>query len=366
MKEKLPIINKYGYYEIRLESIGGLGANLCGKMLGELGAVYLGLNAASFSSYGSEKRGSPVKAYVRWCKESIPILVNSPVKNPHMLILFHEAMLKSPSTTAGIQEYTKVIINMEESPEKARQQFGLCSSSVYTVDALKISMETKSRLNMVMLGAAAKASGFIDLDSIEKLVLETIGKKYPMMLKNNLEAVKRGYEEVKGTEKMEKDALNDLEHTNPDADSFSDEKEEEQIWGYENAPIGGINPVIGSTVTNDLSASREGYIPLFLKERCINCGLCDITCPDMVFQFEDGENCGLDYHHCKGCLRCVNICPVNALVCGVEKEHPKKEWDRRNKEVCVEHLDYEKAGANAWVTSESFSEEKRVDGGDGR
>ena len=25
------------YYEIRLESIGGLGANLCGKMLGELG-----------------------------------------------------------------------------------------------------------------------------------------------------------------------------------------------------------------------------------------------------------------------------------------------------------------------------------------
>ena len=29
------------YYEIRLESIGGLGANLCGKMLGELGIKYL-------------------------------------------------------------------------------------------------------------------------------------------------------------------------------------------------------------------------------------------------------------------------------------------------------------------------------------
>ena len=27
------------YYEIRLESIGGLGANLCGKMLGEMGAT---------------------------------------------------------------------------------------------------------------------------------------------------------------------------------------------------------------------------------------------------------------------------------------------------------------------------------------
>ena len=55
MNEKtvLPVKNDYGYYEIRLESIGGLGANLCGKMLGELGAVYLGLYSASFSSYGS-------------------------------------------------------------------------------------------------------------------------------------------------------------------------------------------------------------------------------------------------------------------------------------------------------------------------
>lgn len=53
------------YFEIRLESLGGLGANLCGKMLGELGVKYLGLNGAAFSSYGSEKRGSlSVRLYV--------------------------------------------------------------------------------------------------------------------------------------------------------------------------------------------------------------------------------------------------------------------------------------------------------------
>ena len=55
------MINENGCYEMRLESIGGLGANLCGKLLGELVAAYLGLGAAAFSSYGSEKRGSPVK-----------------------------------------------------------------------------------------------------------------------------------------------------------------------------------------------------------------------------------------------------------------------------------------------------------------
>ena len=47
------------YFEIRLESLGGLGANLCGKMLGELGVKYLGLNGAAFSSYGSENGAHP-------------------------------------------------------------------------------------------------------------------------------------------------------------------------------------------------------------------------------------------------------------------------------------------------------------------
>ena len=42
----LPVTNEYGYYEIRLESIGGLGANLCGKMLGELGALSLSCRTA--------------------------------------------------------------------------------------------------------------------------------------------------------------------------------------------------------------------------------------------------------------------------------------------------------------------------------
>lgn len=52
----LPITNEDGFYEIRLESVGGLGANLSGKILGEVGALQLGLNSSSFASYGSEKR----------------------------------------------------------------------------------------------------------------------------------------------------------------------------------------------------------------------------------------------------------------------------------------------------------------------
>ena len=98
MEEK---IKNGGYYEIRLESIGGLGANLCGKMLGELGVKYLDLNSVSFSSYGSEKTGTPVKGYVRYCQKDREIRLHSPIISPDLLVVFHQALLKDESVWAG-------------------------------------------------------------------------------------------------------------------------------------------------------------------------------------------------------------------------------------------------------------------------
>lgn len=357
---KLPVTNKNGYFEIRLESIGGLGANLCGKMLGELGAVTLGLNAASFSSYGSEKRGSPVKAYIRWAEENREIGINSPVETPHILGLFHEALAGKLPVTAGVTEETKIVINTDASPEEMRKRLKLCGGEIFCIDALNIAIEAKTRVNMVMLGAIVKASGFVPLEAAEEIARITIGRKYPALLEANLEGLRRGYQETKSAFFKEDGTYERVPY-----------QEAKNKWGYENAPIGGTNPRFGSTVSNDLSASREGYIPLFIQENCINCGLCDSTCPDMVFQFEKGEykgkpamvNRGLDYHHCKGCMRCVDVCPTNALVMGVEREHPQPKWFVRNKDLIVDKMEFEDAGPNSWITSESFLTEKRVDGG---
>ncbi len=356
----LPCVNENGCYEMRLESIGGLGANLCGKLLGELGAVYLGLNSAAFSSYGSEKRGSPVKSYVRWSVPEQEILQNSPIERPHILILFHQALSKSLPVTAGVEENCILVINTRATPEEMRDELKLYAGTVCCVDALELALQSKSRVNMVMLGAVAKASGFIPINAVKELVADTLGKKYPAMLENNLAGLDLGFKNV-------------------NSQTFSPDGKYEKVsyteikskWGYKNAPLGGVNPHFGSTVSNDLSASRQGFIPLFLPEKCIHCGLCDTTCPDMVFQFFLGEykgkptmmNGGLDYHHCKGCLRCVDVCPTEALVSGKEQEHPHKKWFVRNKDLITDNLDFEAAGADPWITSESYLTEKRMDGG---
>ncbi len=353
-------LGENGYFEIRMESVGGLGANLCAKLLGELGAVELGLNAAVFSSYGSEKRGSPVKSYVRFSVPPTEILHNSPVERPQLLVLFSEALSSTLPVTAGVGAEATVVVNSKKTPREVREMLRLRAGRVCCVDALGVALESKSRVNMVMLGAIAAALGFLPLDAVKAVVTRTLGKKYPAALESNLEGVARGFSGLV-------------------CENFEDDgrfpevpfREISCAWGYKNAPIGGTNPLIGSTVSNDLSPSREGFIPLFLPEKCIHCGLCDSTCPDMVFQFLPGEyrgkpamlNSGLDYVHCKGCLRCVEICPTEALVAGSEAEHREKRHFMKNKDLIAEDIMLDPAGPSAWVTGEAYLTEKRVDGG---
>lgn len=364
------------YYEIRLESIGGLGANLCGKMLGELGVKYLDVNSSSFSSYGSEKTGTPVKGYVRYCNQEKEIRVHSPVEEPDLLVIFHQALVRDKTIWKGCGRQTAVLVALETGTEQLKLEKELCSEGgentdepkgysaapVYGLEAQKIAMETHSRMNVVVFGAALKIMGLENTEAGEQICKDTLGKKYPAALQSNLEGIRRGYQEVRRIKPIWTEKRKDNKK----------EKEAVQEWGYETAPIGGINPRFGSTAVNDLSPSRQGYIPLFIKERCINCGLCYSTCPDMVFQFVKGEykgremmvNQGLDYYHCKGCLRCVEVCPVNALEAGLEANYPDKSYFLPNQELLRMPEYYEKTGPDGYITSESFLTEKQMEGGE--
>lgn len=371
---KLPIENEYGYYEIRLESIGGLGANLCGKMLGELGIRYLGLNSASFSSYGSEKTGTPVKAFIRYADADKEIRVHSPIINPHLLCIFHDALLQKPSVLSGCTKDTTIVVNTLEAKAEITRKITCGLKAVICIPAQKIAMETGSRINVVMLGAMAKTMGFAALEDVSQICRDSLGRKYPDALKGNLEGIRMGYLAAASALEEEKKEQAEIQwdKRSKSTEKYTGEKSDEQEWGYETAPIGGVNTRIGNSVIADLSASRQGYIPVFVQDRCINCGLCDSTCPDMVFQFKEGVykgremmvNTGLDYYHCKGCLRCVSVCPTQALIKGVEADYPVKDWFAPNQDLLRSPDYYESSGADGYITSESYLTEKRMEGGE--
>lgn len=372
----LPCTDENGYYEIRMESIGGLGANLAGKMLGELGALGMELNASSFSSYGSEKRGSPVRAFVRYREGGGEILRNAPVVRPHLLGVFHEAMAKSYPVFAGAFSQTAIVLNTWMDREEAVKAYQIEEGVLYCLDAGAIARECKCRLNMVMLGAMVAASGFLSLEGLEKLCEESLGKKYPELLEANLSGIHSGYEAVKNQEgkvcskcpaKVEEDENGKAQQEDASENSGAINEDAlvqapagcgldsmaEPYAGQFPGMIGGINPNPGNSIQNDISAGREGYVPVFHPEKCIQCGLCDSVCPDMVFRFESGiwkeqacmVNQGPVYQYCKGCLRCVNVCPTAALTAEEEKKAREEGWlDARSSMQGAKACDKKEAG----------------------
>ncbi len=316
-KESLPKVNENGFYEMRFESVGGLGANLAGQILAQALVLGQGFNGSHFSSYGSEKKGSPVKSYVRLCSPEKEVRTSSPVERPHLMAVFHHCLLRVQGTLSGLYPDRILVVNSPDSLTEVREKARLPSGTLAVVDALTIAVEEETRINSAMIGAVVRASGFIDSEHVKDAISESFQKKYPLLVGPNLRTFERGYEEVKIEDFPfdEKFPVQSYQRFSPEL-------------GYENAPLGGaiINP--GNTVQKDLSASRQGIYPLYHRDRCIDCGLCTMTCPDYVFVWTQGTDKkgrpamvlkGPNYQYCKGCLKCVEICPVAALTAECER-----------------------------------------------
>ena len=82
----------------------------------------------------------------------------------------------------------------------------------------------------------------------------------------------------------------------------------ERLLGWREIPIGGIVPEPGTAVEYNTGSWRT-YRPVLDKEKCINCMICWISCPDSSIKILDGKMIGFDYDHCKGCGICAEECP---------------------------------------------------------
>lgn len=306
--------NSGRFFEIRFESIGGLGAHAAGQVLATAAVVKMGLNGAHFSSYGSEKKGSLVRSHVRLGNAERPIRTSAPVEAADAVVVFHAALLHNPATLAGLMKEGAFIYNAPQGPVPRELTALPRTARVIRVDALGIAVEEQSRPNAVLLGTLCAAFPFLDTAKVLEALSEEFAARRPEAVASNERAFRRGAKEFETVEGLGQ-AAEDL----PPARS-------EPEWGYETQPIGGIIPEPGNTIWNDLSASRTGWLPVLDRDQCIHCGICDLICPDLCLVWgqgaEDGkferELMGIDYRYCKGCLRCVECCPTGALSKEVE------------------------------------------------
>ena len=298
------------YFELRFESIGGLGAHAAGQILATAAVLRMGLNGAHFSSYGSEKKGTAIKSSIRLGPPDRPIRTSAPVESPDVVVVFHRALLGHPETVAGLRAKGTLIFTGP--PGKIPHSLARLpqTAKVIRIDAQRIATEEKSRPNAVLMGVLAEAVPFFDAGILLQALTDEFAQKRPEAVAGNEAAFRRGMAEFEILPDVGR-AVGELPVIRPDP-----------FWGYRTAPLGGIILNAGSTAWNDLSTSRSGWLPVLDVEKCIHCGLCDVVCPDLCLVWTaEGDGpvpvatrlIGIDYRYCKGCLRCIETCPTEAM-----------------------------------------------------
>lgn len=176
--------------EVRWHGSGGMGSVTAADLFASA-AISEGKYAQSFPSFGTERRGAPVFAFLRISDEFIRTRGN--IEYPDIVVVVAAKILNQIDVTAGLKENGKIVINSSKSPKELKSEFGF-RWPVASVDATKIALETIKLpiFNTAMMGALAKVTPIVKLDSLVERLKERFGDRADA----NIAAMKRAYSET--------------------------------------------------------------------------------------------------------------------------------------------------------------------------
>lgn len=171
--------------EIRFHGRGGQGAVTAARLLAEASFIE-GNYCQAFPFFGAERRGAPVVAFTRINKQ--PIRTHEQVYNPDHVVVLDPTLVNSVDVAAGLKPNGIVVLNSKEIPENLKE------IKVAIVDATKIAIENLGVpiTNTTMLGALARATGVVSLDSITKVIEKRFGK----LAEKNINAARKAFEQT--------------------------------------------------------------------------------------------------------------------------------------------------------------------------
>lgn len=185
--------------EIRWHGRGGQGTVTAAKVLADT-CLSSGRHVQAFPEYGPERAGAPLRAYNRI--SSNELRMHCPVLKPQVVSVVDATLLDSIDVTDGSTENAIFVVNTSKDPKEIRAKLKAKSTQkVYTIDATKVAVDCIGRAmpNSPMLGAVCRATGLVTLEHVLEDVKKSFGKKFSQkIIDGNLEATRRGYQEVKG------------------------------------------------------------------------------------------------------------------------------------------------------------------------
>lgn len=182
--------------EIRFHGRGGQGAVIGGKILAT--AVFAeGKFVQAFPSFGVERRGAPVTAFVRI--DDTRINLRSQIYRPDHLIILDQTLLNDQATFNGFKGDGWVLINTKRSVEELKKNPKFANYKIAAVDASGVAVKNKLGsamspiVNTAILGAFCKITGICSIDA----VCAAIKKGVPVKADANATAAQEAFESVK-------------------------------------------------------------------------------------------------------------------------------------------------------------------------
>ncbi len=178
--------------EIKILGRGGQGAVTASQILA-IAAFHDGKQSQAFPHFGVERRGAPAMAFTRISDKEIHL--RSHVYNPDIVLVLDASLLEAVNATEGLKSNGTIIVNSHKKPKG----LGIKGNfNISTVDATSVALNIfKSNIvNTVILGAFAKATKLVSLDSINRAIEERFEGK-EKLIDLNKEAVKKSYEQTK-------------------------------------------------------------------------------------------------------------------------------------------------------------------------
>lgn len=176
--------------QIRIHGRGGQGVVTAAELIA-IAAFNDKKEAQAFPSFGVERTGAPIEAFARI--DDRPIRTREHVYDPDVLIIQDPSLIGVVPLEKGCGDKTLVILNTTLDKDKAN--IDLPKKNLHVLDATKIALDEIGRniANTVILGAFAKATGLITLDSLKKAIEQKFGSKGPELVKKNINAVTKAY-----------------------------------------------------------------------------------------------------------------------------------------------------------------------------
>ena len=182
--------------EITYHGRGGQTAITASQLLAQLAFEKGFKDAIAIPIIGAERRGAPIQAFTKISRNK-PIKTYDSVVNPDYIMVFDTSLLEIPRVKETIKEGVTLLINSAKPIDLSLFPKNL---KIYLIDATGICINrgfmhsSGPILNIPMLGAFGKITGYYDLKIMEKVLKKEFGEN---RLEKNMSVAKDAYESVK-------------------------------------------------------------------------------------------------------------------------------------------------------------------------